>query len=203
MIPTISLITHHLSELTGDDRMTEQTRKLRLATAWLGGCSGCHMSLLDLDERLIELAQAADLVYSPIADVKEFPEAVDVTLVEGAVANVDHLDLALKIRARSKVVVSFGDCAVTGNVTSLRNRLPVADLLTQVYHEGPGKAPKGGEADRVMPALLAKVLPLHQVIAVDAFIPGCPPDPERIWLALTALLAGKSVEFEPTMRTFG
>jgi NAD-reducing hydrogenase small subunit len=169
----------------------------------LGGCSGCHMSFLDLDERLIELAQRADLVYSPIADVKEFPEAVDVTLVEGAVANVDHLELALKIRARSKVVVSFGDCAVTGNVTSLRNRLPVDDLLTQVYHEGPGKAPKGGEADRVMPALLAKVLPLHQVIAVDAFIPGCPPDPERIWTAIQALLRRETLALPVEMRRFG
>lgn len=183
--------------------MTEPMRKIRLATAWLGGCSGCHMSFLDLDERLIDLAQQADLVYSPIADVKEFPEDVDVTLVEGAVANVDHLELAQQIRARSKVVVGFGDCAVTGNVTSLRNRLAVDDLLTQVYREGPGKAPRGGEADTVMPALLPKVLPLHQVIPVDVFIPGCPPDPERIWSAVTALLAGQPVEFEPEMRTFG
>jgi NAD-reducing hydrogenase small subunit len=183
--------------------MTEQTQKLRLATAWLGGCSGCHMSFLDLDERLIDLAQQADLVYSPIADVKEFPEDVDVTLVEGAVANVDHLELAQKIRARSKLVVSFGDCAVTGNVTSLRNRLAVDDLLTQVYQEGPGRAPKGGEADRVMPALLPKVLPLHQVIKVDAYIPGCPPDAERIWTAVTALLAGQPVEFPAEMRKFG
>jgi NAD-reducing hydrogenase small subunit len=100
-------------------------------------------------------------------------------------------------------VVSFGDCAVTGNVTSLRNRLQVDDLLTQVYHEGPGKAPKGGEADQVMPALLPKVLPLHQVIEVDAFIPGCPPDPERIWTAVDALLKGEPVVLEAAMRKFG
>lgn len=183
--------------------MTTPTHKLRLATAWLGGCSGCHMSFLDLDERLIDLAQQAELVYSPIADVKEFPAGVDVTLVEGAVANVDHLELAQQIRAHSKIVVSFGDCAVTGNVTSLRNRLAVDDLLTAVYQEGPGRAPKGGEADRVMPALLPKVLPLHQVITVDAYLPGCPPDPERIWTAVQTLLNGETLDLSPEMRRFG
>jgi NAD-reducing hydrogenase small subunit len=161
------------------------------------------MSFLDLDERLIELASQIELVYSPLADVKEFPQAVDVTLVEGAVANVDHLALAQRIRERSKLVVSFGDCAVTGNVTSLRNRLAVDDLLTQVYKEGPGKAPRGDEADHVMPALLSRVLPLHQVIEVDAFIPGCPPDSERIWLAIQTLLGGEPLNLPPEMRRFG
>ena len=179
------------------------TQKVRLATVWLGGCSGCHMSFLDLDERLIDLAAAVDLVYSPIADVKTFPEDVDVVLVEGAVANVDHLELAEQLRERSKIVVSFGDCAVTGNVTSLRNKIPVDDLLTKVYHEGPGAVPRGGETDKVVPALIPRVLPLHQVIPVDAFIPGCPPDPERIWTAVSALLAGEPVVLEDRMRKFG
>lgn len=162
------------------------------------------MSLLDLDERLIDLfAQQVDLVYSPIADIKAFPTDVDVTLVEGAVANVDHLELAHQIRANSKVVVSFGDCAVTGNVTSLRNRLGVDDLLTEVYQNGPGQVPRGNEADRVLPALLPKVLPLHQVIHVDAFITGCPPDPERIWQALSALARKELPEFTPELRRFG
>ena len=161
------------------------------------------MSFLDLDERLIDLAQAVELVYSPIADVKAFPDKVDVTLVEGAVANVDHLELAQQIRDRSTIVVSFGDCAVTGNVTSLRNRLQVDDLLTQVYREGPGKAPRGLEADRILPALIPKVLPLHRVIPVDAFIPGCPPDPDRIWAAVSALLQGKLVQLDEEMRSFG
>jgi NAD-reducing hydrogenase small subunit len=111
------------------------------------------MSFLDLDEQLIDLMDLADLVYSPIADVKEFPDNVDVTLVEGAVANLDHVKLAQEIRARSRLVVSFGDCAVTGNVTSLRNYLPVDDLLTKVYQEGPGSAPKGNDADEIVPVL--------------------------------------------------
>ena len=180
-----------------------EEKKIRLATAWLGGCSGCHMSFLDLDEGLLELAQKVELVYSPIADPKHFPENVDVTLVEGAVANIDHVELAKEIRSRSKIVVSFGDCAVTGNVTSLRNVLPVDDLLTAVYREGPGQTPRGGEADRVMPKLLPRVLPLHQLIQVDAFIPGCPPDPQRIWAAVSALLRGEAVALPPEMRRFG
>jgi len=174
--------------------------KVRLATVWLAGCSGCHMSFLDLDERLIELAEAVELVYSPLADAKTFPEAVDVTLVEGAVANLDNLEMALQIRARSRIVVSFGDCAVTGNVPGMRNWLPVDDLLNQVYAEGPGAPPRG---DEVVPALLPRVVPLHQVIPVDAFIPGCPPDPERIWTAISALLRGDPVILDEPMRTFG
>lgn len=177
--------------------------KIRLATAWLGGCSGCHMSFLDLDEKLIDLAEVVELVYSPIADVKDFPENVDVALIEGAVANVDHLELAEKIRAHSKIVVSFGDCAVTGNVTSLRNKFPVEDLLTKVYAEGPGAVPRGGEFDKIVPALIPRVLPLHQVIEVDAFIPGCPPEPDRIWAAVSALLAGGPVVLTEKMRKFG
>lgn len=184
--------------------MTEQPRKIRLATAWLGGCSGCHMSLLDLDERLIDLfLQQVELVYSPIADIKKFPTNVDVTLVEGAVANVDHLELALQVRENSRLVVSFGDCAVTGNVTSLRNRLGVDDLLTAVYQNGPGQAPRGNEADHIIPKLLPTVLPLHQVIGVDAFIPGCPPDPERIWHSVITLARGEIPTFSPEMRRFG
>ena len=181
--------------------MSETRRnKIRLATAWLGGCSGCHMSFLDLDERLLELAEAAELVYSPLADIKELPGGIDVILVEGAVASIDHLKLAEQIRSRSKIVVSFGDCAATGNVTSLRNRLDLEDLLATVYQEGPGKI---SQQDELLPRLLPKVLPLHQVIPVDVFIPGCPPDPGRSWTAVTALLEGRSVILSEKMRRFG
>jgi NAD-reducing hydrogenase small subunit len=181
----------------------KESSKIRIATAWLGGCSGCHMSFLDLDDHLVDLANVADLVYSPIADIKKFPENVDVTLVEGALANTDNVELAKEIRANSKLVVSFGDCAITGNVTSLRNRLDVEDLLTALYHEGPGKAPRGGEADHIMPVLLPHVLPLHQLIKVDAYIPGCPPEPDRIWAAVSALLQGQPVVLDESMRKFG
>src|SRR3974390_1375963 len=97
--------------------------RLRVATVWLGGCSGCHMSFLDLDEFLIELAGKIDLVYSPVIDTKEYPENVDICLVEGAVCNEDNLEMAHKIRRRTKTVIAFGDCAVTGNVSAIRNQL--------------------------------------------------------------------------------
>src|SRR5512135_1741787 len=100
-------------------------KKPRVATVWLGGCSGCHMSFLDLDERLIELADRMQLVFSPLADVKAYPANVDVVLVEGAVSTEEHLHVARLVRKRSRFVVSFGDCATTGNVTALRNRFSV------------------------------------------------------------------------------
>lgn len=193
---------HPATAAAKPERPVGTAPRVRLATVWLGGCSGCHMSFLDLDEKLLDLAELADLVYSPIADIKEFPHNVDVALVEGAICNIDHLELARQVRERSRLVVSFGDCAVTGNVPSLRNSLGLDDVLTAVYHEGPGKAPHGS-SDHVMPELLPKVLPLHQVIQVDVFLPGCPPNPQRIWAAVSSLLVGETVILEPEMRTFG
>ena len=108
--------------------------RLKFATVWLGGCSGCHMSFLDLDEWLIDLAQRIDVVYSPVADIKEYPENVDLVLVEGAVANEENLHMIQKVRARTKTLIALGDCAITGNVTALRNPLGVAlEVLRPVY----------------------------------------------------------------------
>jgi NAD-reducing hydrogenase small subunit len=101
----------------------DPVRKPRIATVWLGGCSGCHMSFLDMDERLLDLGAKVEVVFTPIADVKVYPEDVDVVLVEGAIANEEHLHTIRRVRERTKLLVSFGDCAVTGNVTALRNAL--------------------------------------------------------------------------------
>ena len=129
--------------------------KVRLATVWLGGCSGCHMSFLDTDEWLFELAERAELVYSPLVDVKEFPAHVDVTLVEGAVANEDNRELALTVRASSKLVVSFGDCAVSGNVTAMRNATGgPAEMLQRVYVDSPDRDGAVPEEDGIVPPLL-------------------------------------------------
>lgn len=163
----------------------------RFATAWLGGCSGCHMSFLDLDERLIDLAGLVDICYTPIADVKEFPEDVDITLVEGAVANQDHLHDLRLIRQRTKILVAFGDCAVTGNVTALRNLLSVDDVLDRAYREATivNGVPSG---NGIVPKLLPRVLRLHDAVKVDHFLPGCPPTADAIYDFVAALLGGRT-----------
>jgi NAD-reducing hydrogenase small subunit len=153
----------------------------RLATIWLGGCSGCHMSLLDLDEALLDLLARVELVYGPLVDAKAFPAGVDVTLVEGAVATEDHLALVKTVRARTRRLLALGDCAVTGNVTALRNAGGgAAPVLLRAYRDLAD--PGGGDpaADGILPRLLDRVLPVHQVVPVDGFVPGCPPDPAAI-----------------------
>ena len=172
-----------------DTQDTAPARKARVATAWLGGCSGCHMSFLDMDEFLFDFAKLADVVYSPLVDPKEFPEDVDVCLLEGAIANEDNLEIAREARKKSKVVVSFGDCAVTGNVTAMRNPLgdPI-NILTKVYVDAVDANPQIPDEEGIVPPLMPQVLPVHQVIDVDVYIPGCPPDADRIQRAVMSLL---------------
>jgi NAD-reducing hydrogenase small subunit len=176
------------------DRMSAAARP-RLATVWLGGCSGCHMSFLDLDERLIDLAGIADLCYSPIADIKEFPEHVDITLVEGAVANEDHLRDIRLIRERTRILIAFGDCAVTGNVTALRNLFPVEDVLNRAYRDADvlvGMPTGDGGGNGIVPRLLDRVLRVHDVVSVDHYLPGCPPSADAIYGFVADLLAGRT-----------
>ena len=162
--------------------------RLRLATLWLDGCSGCHMSLLDMDERLLDLAGRVDIVYSPLVDRKEFPEAVDVTCVEGAVSSHDDERLVRLVRARTRLLVAIGDCAVTGNVPALRNSLGADRMLQSVYVDRPVLHP--GVPRQDLPRLHERVLPLHAVVRVDLFLPGCPPPAGTIHAALVALCGG-------------
>ncbi len=163
--------------------------KKRIATVWLDGCSGCHMSFLDMDERLVELFQQADLVYSPLVDLKEFPEEVDITLVEGAVSSEEDLHKVRMVRERTKILVAFGDCAVTGNVPSMRNPFGTNAVLQRAYLENVTLHPQVPR--EVIPALIEKARPVHEVVKVDVFIPGCPPSAETIFLALSDLLADR------------
>ena len=172
--------------------------KLRLATCWLDGCSGCHMSLLDVDEGLVALLRKAEIVFGPLVDAQEWPEGVDVALIEGAVSSQDDLKLAQTARQRSKVVVALGDCAVTSNVPSMRNGIPARKLLERVYVEGADATP-GVPGDGV-PSLLKQALPLHDVIKVDLHVPGCPPRPNAILLALSELLEGRKPDLGSKLR---
>lgn len=163
--------------------------RARIATVWLDGCSGCHMSLLDLDEALIELAPKIELVFGPLVDAQEFPEGVDVTFVEGAVSSQDDLKLAQTVRARSRFVVALGDCAVTANVPSMRNQIPPKKLLERIYVDGVNvnhRVPADG-----VPPLLRQASPLHEVIRVDLHVPGCPPPAAAIGYVIGELLAGR------------
>ncbi len=178
--------------------------RLKLATVWLGGCSGCHMSFLDLDEFLIDLADRAEIVFSPIIDAKIYPEGVDLVLVEGAVANEDHLDMIYKVRRNTKVLVSFGDCAVTGNVTAMRNPLGSAELvLRQSYIDQTDLLPQIPAEQGIVPVLLDRVTPVHEVVPVDIYLPGCPPPAPRIRAVLEQLLNGDPVHLHGREIKFG
>jgi NAD-reducing hydrogenase small subunit len=179
---------------------TAANPKVTVATAWLDGCSGCHMSLLDLDEVLLSLAPRIQVVFGPLVDAQHYPDSVDLALVEGAVSNSDDWSLLTTIRRNSRLVVALGDCAVTSNVPSMRNTIPVNRLLERVYMqdtEGNRVVPTDG-----VPTLARNVVPLHDVVKIDVHIPGCPPPPAVIAAVLLQVLDGRKVEL-PAMAKFG
>jgi NAD-reducing hydrogenase small subunit len=172
--------------------------KKSLATIWLDGCSGCHMSFLDIDERLLDLAAHMDLVYSPLVDRKDFPEHVDITLVEGSVSSEEDLHKIKLVRAHTQTLISLGDCAVTGNVPSLRNPIGADSVLRRAYLETDLINPM--IPDQVIPRLLPFVRPVHAVVNVNLYIPGCPPSADTIFYALTELLAGRTPDLSSRTR---
>ena len=172
--------------------------KLKLATVWLDGCSGCHMSFLDMDENLIALAEKADLVYSPLVDQKVFPEAVDITLVEGAVSTDEDVHKIRHIREHTKTLVSLGDCAVTANVPSMRNPFGVKAICDRAYREN--VTLDAGTPDQVIPKLLDRAIPVNEVVPVDVFVPGCPPSADVILYVLTELVAGRQPDLSARTR---
>jgi NAD-reducing hydrogenase small subunit len=164
-------------------------RRARLATVWLDGCSGCHMSVLDIDEAIIPIAKRIEVVYGPLVDAQEFPKAVDVVLIEGAISSQEDLEKVRLIRQRSKLVIALGDCAVTGNVPAMRNQIVPRKLLERIYIEGVQENP--GIPTEGVPALLRHAIPVHEVVKVDLHVPGCPPPAAAIAFVLGELLDGR------------
>jgi NAD-reducing hydrogenase small subunit len=170
------------------------TAKVKVATTSLAGCFGCHMSFLDLDERILPLLERITLDRSPLTDLKH-ASACEVGLVEGGVCNEDNLHVLKEFRAQCKTLVSVGACAINGGLPAQRNHLEVKDLLHTVYVAEPGLSRRGVPEDVELPRLFDKVRPVHEFVVVDFFLPGCPPPADAFFAFLTALLDGR----EPTL----
>jgi len=165
-----------------------------VATGHFTGCFGCHMSILDIDERILDLVEIVEFDKSPINDIKRFSRPVDIGLVEGGVSNDENVEFLRMFRENCKILIAVGACAVTGGVPSIRNTVPLRECLQEAFVDGPtvvdGKIPD----DPDIPILLDKVYPCHEVVKIDYFLPGCPPSADMIWAALTALLSGKPLD---------
>jgi NAD-reducing hydrogenase small subunit len=170
--------------------------KPRVATTSLAGCFGCHMSLLDIDDRLLKLVQLVDFDRSPINDLKEIGGEVDIGLIEGGCANEENVQVLESFRKRCRVLVSVGDCAINGGIPAMRNMVALEECLREGFVDGltvynpSGKVPDDVE----IPLLLDRVYPCHEVVKIDYHLPGCPPSADTLWAVLTALLEGRRPE---------
>jgi NAD-reducing hydrogenase small subunit len=167
--------------------------KIRLATVSLCGCFGCHMSLLDIDERLLDLVERVDLDRTPLTDIKRFGDC-DLGLVEGGVANEENLEVLKELRRRCKVLVAVGACALNGGIPAMRNPLGLKECLEESYVNGQGLHNPGIPSDCEIPLLLDRVYPVHEAVKVDYFLPGCPPTADAFWGLIGALLDGRPVD---------
>ncbi|MGD1983914.1 MAG: NADP oxidoreductase [Chromatiaceae bacterium] len=168
--------------------------KIRVATASLCGCFGCHMSLLDIDERILDLVQLVEFDRTPLTDIKEIGQC-DVGIIEGGVANAENVEVLREFRAHCTTLVALGACAVNGGIPAMRNQFELAACLQEAYVDGIGVDNPMIPNDAEIPMLLNKVHPIHEVVRIDHFLPGCPPSADTIWTFLTELIAGKPIRF--------
>jgi len=171
--------------------------KLRVATASLAGCFGCHMSLLDIDERILPLVELVEFDRTPLTDIKDIGDC-DLGIIEGGVANQENVEVLLEFRKHCRILVSMGACAVNGGIPAMRNQFELRECLEESYLHGVGLGNAMIPNDPEIPLLLNKVHPLHEVVKIDYFLPGCPPSGDTIWTFLTELLEGKPVSFPYT-----
>jgi NAD-reducing hydrogenase small subunit len=166
--------------------------KPKVSSDWMAGCAGCHMSLLDIDERIVTIAQVADIRSTPITDLKE-PDAtgVDVGILEGGINNSANEEVAKKMRSRCKILVALGDCAVFGGVPAMRNFFTLEETLRRAYIETESTDSEGKIPDDPELATMTRVRSLQEVVPVDVFVPGCPPDPDAIFHVLSELAQGR------------
>ena len=168
-----------------------------LATASLAGCFGCHMSILDIDDRILKLIELVEFNKSPIDDIKKFTKPCDIGLIEGGCCNSENVENLRQFRKNCKILISVGECAIMGGLPAMRNGIPIKECLEEAYFNSPTadpSAPKIIPNDEELPIILDRVYPCHEVVKIDYFLPGCPPSAELIWNALTALIAGKSLD---------
>ena len=170
-------------------------RKLRVATTSLAGCFGCHMSFLDIDERIFPLLELIEFDRSPLTDIKIVGDC-DLGIIEGGVCNAENVHVLRQFRKHCKTLVAIGACAINGGLPAQRNHLDLRDILEEVYQTEPGLAHGGIPNDPELPLPLNKVHPIHEVVKVDYFLPGCPPSGDAIWKFLTDLLAGRTPTLE-------
>ena len=171
--------------------------KPKISSDWLAGCSGCHMSLLDIDERIVTVAELVDLRSTPITDLKA-PDAsgVDVGILEGGINNSANEEVAHKFRSRCKILVALGDCAVFGGVPAMRNFFTIEEALRRAYIETESTDDQGKIPDDPELAVPTKVRALHEVVPVDVFVPGCPPSADIIYYVLSELAQGRIPEIK-------
>jgi NAD-reducing hydrogenase small subunit len=167
-------------------------KKLKVATTSLGGCFGCHMSFLDIDERIVDLAEIVEFDRSPLTDIKHCSETVDIGLIEGGVCNSENVHTLREFRRSCKVLVAVGACAINGGLPALRNFVPLEECLAESYLTGQGVDNPQIPSDPELPLLLDKVHPIHELVKVDYFLPGCPPSGNAFWKFLTDLSVGKT-----------
>ncbi len=169
-------------------------KKMVVATTSLAGCFGCHMSLLDIDERILDLVQLVEFNRSPFDDIKEFTKECDIGIVEGGCCNTENVRVLREFRQHCKVLVAIGQCAITGGLPAMRNGIPIAELLEESYCKGVTLGNQMIPNDEELPVILDRVYPCHEIVKVDVFIPGCAPRADLIWEVLTHLIEGKSLK---------